>query len=113
MHPLDQIEAERKSHQRRLDEAMGQDRRNRTGQFSTPGPLAEAIVRFCLQEWQKDPQPIRFLEPSIGTGTFFSALARTFHPDAIAQASGIEIDAEHAVLCRQLWMQRELTVERA
>jgi hypothetical protein len=113
MQRAEDIERERLAQQALLDEAMGQGRRNQAGQFATPGPLAEDIVRFCWEQSEKRPGPVRFLEPSIGTGSFFSALQRIYPSDSIEKATGIEIDPEHAAISRRLWTTSGLTVQCA
>ena len=70
-------EERRLREQARLDRAMGACERNRTGQFATPGPLAEDILRYCRARWQ-GRRSVRFLEPCLGTGSFYSALLRVF-----------------------------------
>lgn len=60
--------------QEAIDVRKGVDARRRTGQFATPFATAREIVDYGLSLLDKDA-PIRFLEPSLGTGAFFSALA--------------------------------------
>jgi hypothetical protein len=113
MQPLKDIETARIAEQARLDQAMGAERRNQSGQFATPGPLAEDIVRFCRAQSKTRPAPVRFLEPSIGTGSFFSALQRIYPSDLIEGAMGVEIDQEHAAVSRRLWKHSKLTLKCA
>jgi adenine-specific DNA-methyltransferase len=98
--------------QTRLDAAKGTTDRNRIGQFATPGPLAEEILRYCRQRWQQRPGPIRFLEPCVGTGSFYSALLRVFPGQGIERATGYEIDRAHAEAARNLWHEAGLAVTR-
>jgi hypothetical protein len=113
MQRLKDIETERLNQQARLDQAMGQERRNQSGQYATPGLLAEDIVNFCRKQSKKRPEPVRFLEPSIGTGSFFSALQRIYSSDFIEKAMGIEIDPEHAAISGRLWKHSGLRVQCA
>jgi adenine-specific DNA-methyltransferase len=103
-------ERRRLSEQARLDSAMEASERNRTGQFATPAVLAEEILRFCWQNWQQCPGPVHFLEPCIGTGSFYSALLRVFPVEQIKRAKGYELDAAHAETARSLWQECGLAV---
>jgi methylase of polypeptide subunit release factors len=107
------IEADRLREQFRLDGATSPEQRNRAGQFATPAPLAEEIVRYCLERWQTHPKPVRFLEPCIGTGSFYSALRRVFPAHLLAMATGYEIDPAYADVARYLWQGAGLTVKAA
>ena len=49
------------------------------------------------------PTPCSFLDPAIGTGSFYSALRRTFPPQAVADACGVEIDPPFAAAAKSLW----------
>ncbi len=109
----EETEKERRTKQARLDEALGPERRNQRGQFATPGPLAEEIVRFCWEFWKERPRPVRFLEPAIGTGSLFSALQRTFPTELLKSATGIEVDPSHAEIARHLWEGHGLMVRCA
>lgn len=108
-HVKTEREARRQREQARLDLSMGAGERNRTGQFATPGPLAEEIIRYCQARW-KDSQSVRFLEPCVGTGSFYSALLRVFPNDLIERATGYEIDERHAGAARKLWTESGLAV---
>ena len=65
--PTRLIEQLRLSEQKRLDARYSPAERNRLGQFATPYALAEQIIR-CVQSLRPTHDPIRFLEPSVGTG---------------------------------------------
>jgi adenine-specific DNA-methyltransferase len=106
-------EKQRLVEQARLDRAMASEERNRAGQFSTPGALAEEILRYCWGRWKKRARPVHFLEPCIGTGSFYSALLRCFPNELIARASGYELDPRHAAVAERLWHQAGLTVTQA
>ena len=86
------IEAQRQTIQERLDAARTAAERNRLGQFATPPDLALDIARYALSLWQARTAAVAFLDPAIGTGSFYSALRRVFPPQAIADACGVEID---------------------
>ncbi len=85
-----------------LDAAKTQAERNRLGQFATPTDLALDILAYA-----RDLLPlatrVRFLDPGFGTGSFYSALLRTFPADQIAAAEGFEIDPHYGAPAAQLW----------
>jgi adenine-specific DNA-methyltransferase len=103
-------EERRLREQARLDLVRGAAERNRTGQFATPSLLAEEIVRFCWQRWQQCPRSVSFLEPCIGTGSFYSALLRVFPNDWIERAEGYEIDEEYADATKSIWHESGLAL---
>jgi hypothetical protein len=47
------------------------------GQFATPNTLAIEIINYSKTLLSPD-QKIRFLDPAIGTGSFYSALLQSF-----------------------------------
>jgi hypothetical protein len=50
--------------------------------------------------------PVRFLDPSIGTGSFFSALQEAFPPKNIEAAHGVELDPLFANTAMELRLSR-------
>ncbi len=100
----------RLAEQVRLDALSGGAKRNRVGQFATPGALAEEILRYCWQHWRQRPDPVHFLEPCVGTGAFYSALLRVFPRGRIKRATGYELDPAHAETARSLWQTSGLAV---
>jgi hypothetical protein len=113
MRSNDAAETRRQREQARLDDAMGLDARNRTGQFATSPALADDIVRYCKERWGRGPRPLRFLEPCVGTGSFFSSLCRVFPAGWVGAALGCELDAAHAAVARELWAGAGLEVRHA
>src|SRR5258708_29263391 len=110
MEALTAIEIRRVALQRKLDGGKTQKERNRLGQFATPTLLASdvlAYVRTLLPEHVK----VRFLDPAIGTGSFYTALLRHFHSERIKAAAGIEIDPHYGDPARALWRRRALKIE--
>src|SRR6266545_5304237 len=87
------FEKERLALQTELDNQKTQEERNRLGQFATPTPLARDILDYGVSLLPENT-PIRFLDPAIGTGSFYSALLTTVPTGRIEAAQGIEID-EH------------------
>jgi len=104
------IEAERELTQIRLDAAKTAAARNRLGQFATPPGLALDIVQHALNLWRGRTDPAAFLDPAIGTGSFYSAFRQIFPPELVADACGIEIDPVFSTAARDLWGQAGLRV---
>lgn len=109
---LHEIEAERLRRQAELDAARPPAERNRLGQFATPPTLARQIAAAALEHLPPD-EPIRFLEPALGTGAFYSALLDAGERCALAAADGIEADPAVAGIARGLWAERGLSVRTA
>jgi methylase of polypeptide subunit release factors len=110
MRRLEDIEAERLAEQARFDQAADPTQRNRSGQFATPGPLAEEILRWCWHHWQQRREAVHFLEPCVGTGSFYSALLRVFPKELIQRAVGYELDPGLAATAKRLWQESGLRV---
>jgi len=97
------IEKRRQSEQVRLDARRSDAERNRLGQFATPNGLAIEIVK-CLKEIVGNAPPqIRFADPAVGTGSFFSAALEVYGPEKLASAVGIELDPAFCAIARSLW----------
>ncbi len=102
------IEERRREEQVRLDRLKTALERNRLGQFATPSELALSLARYARAHLRNNP--VRFLDPAIGTGSFFSALSRVFPPEQIERAAGIEVDPSFADAARELWSGEGLRV---
>ena len=48
-------------------------------------------------------ESVRFIDPAIGTGAFYSALLATFPRSAIGAAVGYEIDPHYGAPAAELW----------
>ncbi|MBI3680283.1 MAG: N-6 DNA methylase [Acidobacteria bacterium] len=105
---LQEIEQRRLQQQTRLDSLRTAAERNRWGQFATPPELALSIARYARKLMCR--APVRFLDPAIGTGAFYSALAQVFPPEKIKGAAGIELDPLFAETTKTLWAGRGLKV---
>ncbi len=94
-----------------LDLAKTSEERNKLGQFATPGPLAREVV--CELVGWLDPErlvePLRVLDPALGTGAFWSAVQTAF-PKLPVKGVGIEIDQAFADASRRLWTGTGLKV---
>lgn len=91
----------RQIEQSRLDDLKSAAERNRWGQFATPFELASSLTRYALRA--RDDASIRFLDPAVGTGAFFSALIATGTTMRIDAAAGVELDPLFAAAADGLW----------
>lgn len=97
------LEKQRQSEQVRLDARRSDAERNRLGQFATPNGLAIEIVKCLKKIVGKARRGIRFADPAIGTGSFFSAALEVYGPEKLASAVGIELDPAFCAIARKLW----------
>lgn len=104
------IEESRQAEQSRLDALKTAAERNKWGQFATPTPLALSLAAYAHSLIGE--QPVRFLDPSIGTGSFFSALRETFPRKQIQAAQGVELDPLFARAASDLWDGEGLRVQQ-
>ena len=102
------LEKRRLASQSMLDAERTQIERNIAGQFATPASLAADITSFTMQRLEDDR--VTFLEPSCGTGAFFSALLEHLDERVLDQATGIEIDTRFAQTASELWSGAGLNV---
>ncbi len=105
----DAQEVRRVDAQSAADSAKSSLDRNRLGQFSTPFPIACQMVGRALGEMPSD-MPVRFLEPALGSGVFFSAILRQVSASCIAGATGCEIDSAYGDIARAIWASSGLHV---
>ena len=102
------IEQQRLALQSTLDAKKTQIERNRLGQFATPTLLAQEIIGHATTLVPKG-ENVRFLDPAIGTGAFYSALLNAY-PN-ITEALGFEIDPHYGEPTVQLWRNHGLTIK--
>lgn len=106
------IEVERQAIQVVLDATKSATERNRLGQFATPNALALDIARYVGTLFGSRKRGIRFADPSIGSGSFFSAALAVYGARRLESAVGIELDAAFADAARSLWTDAGLEVVR-
>jgi len=106
------LEAERLGLQAWLDEQKTQAERNRLGQFATPPPLALDIVSQAKRVLPRRAR-VRFLDPAIGTGSFYSAMLSVFPRGRVDWAKGFEIDPHYGQPARNLWEKHGLQIALA
>ena len=107
---MDHREKQRLELQGRLDGGKSQAERNRLGQFSTPTALAIDILRHAKTLLTPEAN-VRFLDPAIGTGSFYSALLKVFPKKRINEAVGFEIDPHYGKPAVELWKQTPLSLQ--
>ncbi len=106
----DTAEARRQAVQAELDAAKSAAERNRLGQFATPHGLAVEIARHVAALVGDVPGGVRFADPAVGTGSFFSAALAVFGPKRLRSAVGVELDPAFAAAARHLWADAGLSV---
>ena len=82
------------------------------GQYGTPISLAIDILRRA-RSLISDSTSIRFIDPAIGTGAFYSALLRVFPMDAISSAVGYEVDPHYGLPATEIWSGTSLDLRIA
>ena len=97
------IETRRQTWQRELDTTKSAAERNRLGQFATPYSLALQIAAYVRSLLPPAHPPLRFADPSVGSGSFYSAAVHTFGPEEFELATGIELDPAFADAAEALW----------
>ena len=95
------IEKQREIIQCQIDSSKDIEERRALGQFATPYDLAKEIISYGVSLLEDDE--IDFLEPSFGTGAFFSALQSIKSIKRIKSITGYEIDSEIYQKSVSLW----------
>lgn len=103
-------EITRIENQRRLDALKTAGTRNKLGQFATPLAIAVEITEYAVGLMSDSDVPVRFLDPAVGTGAFYSALRHVLTDNRVGRCLGIEIDPEFAQFARALWGETGLDV---
>ena len=106
------VEARRRALQAEIDTGRSAAERNRLGQFSTPNELAIEIVQCVAKLLPRKGYRVRFADPSIGFGSFFSAALAVFGRDRIDSAVGVELDPAFCDVACSLWADAGLEVVR-
>lgn len=104
------IETRRQSIQAVLDARKSPAERNRLGQFATPNALAIEIACYVQSVAGRRLRAVRFGDPAIGTGSFYSAALAVFGPERIERAVGVELDPAFCDAARNLWAEAGLDV---
>jgi len=109
MDAITPIEDRRLVLQATLDAGKTQAERNKLGQFATPTGLASDVLAYARKLLPAD-ESIRFLDPAIGTGSFYAALLRELPAAQIETARGFEIDPHYGEPARSLWRGEPLKI---
>lgn len=96
------LESERLALQGRLDVQKSANERNRMGQFATPTVLAVEMLR-CAKALLGDRECVHFMDPAIGTGSFYSAFLNVFPDSFIGSTVGYEVDPHYGRPAARLW----------
>lgn len=96
--------------QAELDSKKSALERNIMGQFATPTVLAREVLTYGLS-LVPDHEKIRFLDPAVGTGSFFSALLSVINHHDVEAAKGFEIDPHYGLPSKDLWADTALNIE--
>lgn len=97
------VELLRQTSQATIDARRSAAERNRLGQFATPNALAVDIARYVQSIMGDVGAGIRFADPSIGSGSFYSAALEVFGSRRMSSAVGVELDPAFVDLARSLW----------
>ena len=111
-HQDNTTEAQRQTIQSAIDATKSAAERNRLGQFATPHALALDIARYVGSLIGTRKRGIRLADPSIGSGSFFSAALAAYGSNRIESAVGVELDPAFAEAARGLWADAGLEVVR-
>ena len=106
------VEIRRQAMQADIDSRKSAAERNRLGQFATPNALAVDIARYVESLIGRPESGIRFADPSVGSGSFFSAALAVFGSKRMKSAVGVELDPAFADAARDLWADSGLEVVR-
>lgn len=105
-----EIEKRRQELQETLDRTKSKAERNRLGQYSTPYGLAEEIMQSVKE--LSGGRDVKFLEPAVGLGVFYSAFMEVFGCQP-SLATGYEVDACYAEPAQELWKEHGLEIRIA
>ncbi|MGV8805440.1 MAG: Eco57I restriction-modification methylase domain-containing protein [Polaromonas sp.] len=109
---IEDIEELRLTLQAQLDAKKTQSERNKLGQFATPTALARDVLAYGLALLPQ-ASPVRFLDPAIGTGSFYAALRAMSSERRMGCATGYEIDPHYGEPAKTLWAQTALDYQIA
>jgi predicted RNA methylase len=110
---VNSIEARRQAVQAALDARKSAAEKNRLGQFATPNALAVEIARYVQSIVGRALPAVRFADPALGTGSFYSAALSVFGRERIESAVGVELDSAFCAAARDLWAETGLEVVQA
>ncbi|MFQ5443503.1 MAG: Eco57I restriction-modification methylase domain-containing protein [Nitrospinales bacterium] len=112
METITKLEKKRLEMQAALDNQKKLEDRNKLGQFATPSDLATDILKYAKKLFQPRKK-VAFFDPAIGTGSFYSALLKTFPSSRIVQSKGFELDSLYGNPSIQFWEHADLDITLA
>ena len=112
MSQVSTLENRRAVIQARLDSAKHRLERNKMGQYGTPISLAIDILQH-VRSYMSHSTSVRFIDPAIGTGAFYSALLQVFPTESISSAVGYEIDPHYGLPAAEMWSETALDLRIA
>jgi adenine-specific DNA-methyltransferase len=104
-----EIERRRVAVQAQLDQLKTGRERNVLGQYATPSALAASMAKYAWGLFSEG-ESVRFIDPAIGTGSFFSALLATTPTERDFAAAGVELDGAFVDAAASLWGKTQLRV---
>lgn len=104
------VEEKRLTIQAELDALKSSAERNKLGQFATPTSLARDIVKYA-GGLIPEKEPIAFLDPAVGTGSFYSALRNVYPNGRVDSALGHEVDPHYGHPSIDLWKAKGLSLK--
>ena len=107
---INSAETRREAIQAELDGRRSAAERNRLGQFATPNALAVEIARAVQSVVGNGLLKIRFGDPALGTGSFYSAALSVFGRTRLESAVGVELDPTFCEVARELWRDAALEI---
>lgn len=78
-----------------------------------PSSVSESGCFHALPDLLPRDEVVRFLDPAIGTGAFYSALRKTVSKQRVAETLGFEIDPHYEKPASLLWAKSGLVMKRA
>jgi hypothetical protein len=104
------LEEKRINLQNEIDSQQTKIERNKQGQFATPFKLAVNIIETTLKYSILPANEIRFLEPAVGLGAFYSALLKVNEGVIPSYALGIEKNRRIARSSSKLWKNQGIKI---
>lgn len=106
---VQRLEDTRISFQDQLDALKTSRERNRLGQFATPTALARELAAYGYDLLGTRTR-IHWLDPALGTGSFYSALCSVIPASRRGRCIGYEIDPHYGNAAGALWEDAGLEV---
>ena len=108
MRSILECESVRLAEQPRLDRMKTARERNILGQFATPPALSLEIAKYAWDKLRRRDERFSFLDPAVGTGSFYSAFRQVFPSKRIELSTGIELDAAFSEAVASIWKSQGL-----